>query len=133
MKNVEFLNIKPIRSIALFSITNYLVVNPNLCSLMGWRSVISNLLALKVKIKVIICICNSQSFNNLVFTLNGQDFNDKFSMEYGFYMASNQEVLLTPSSSSWMNKLILIMRTFCNFSWIGLKFWVQAPILNSYL
>jgi hypothetical protein len=69
----------------------------------------------------------------LVFTLNGQDFNDKFSMEYGFYMASNQEVLLTPSSSSWMNKLILIMRTFCNFSWIGLKFWVQAPILNSYL
>jgi len=108
MRNIEFLHSKPTRSVALFSTMNYLVVNPNLCSLIDWRSVISNLLALKVKIKVIIRICNSQSFNNLVFTFNGQNFNDKFSMEYGFFMASNQEVSLMPSSSSWMNKLFLM-------------------------
>jgi hypothetical protein len=29
-------------------------------------------------------------------------------MEYRFYMASNQEVSLAPSSSSWMNKPILM-------------------------
>jgi len=33
MRNIEFLHSKPTRSVALFSTTNYLVVNPNLCSL----------------------------------------------------------------------------------------------------
>ncbi len=107
-RNVEFFYNKPSRLIVLFSTTNCFMENPNLCFLMDWRSVILILLVLKVKFKVIICISNSQSFNNLVFTFNGQDFNDKFSMEYGFCMASNQEVPLAPSSSSWMNKPLLI-------------------------
>jgi hypothetical protein len=40
---------------------------------------------MKVAFKAIICICDQKSFNNLVITLQEEDFMDDISMEYKFY------------------------------------------------
>jgi hypothetical protein len=53
----------------MFSTTNSLSEDPNVYFLTNWKSVLSSLLSMKVTFKVIVCICNHKSFNNLVVTL----------------------------------------------------------------
>jgi hypothetical protein len=45
---------------------------------------------MKVAFEAIIYICDQKSFNNLVVTIQEEDFKDDISMEYGFYQASKQ-------------------------------------------
>jgi hypothetical protein len=56
---------------------------------------------MKVTFKAIVCICDQKSFNNLVVIFQEEGFMDDISMEYGFYQASKQEVLLSRSLGSW--------------------------------
>jgi hypothetical protein len=71
---------------------NSLSEDPNIYSQTNYKSVLSNLLSMKVAFKAIVCICNQKSFNNLVITLQEESFMDNISMDYGFYQAFKQEV-----------------------------------------
>ncbi len=68
----------------------------------------SSLLSMNISFKAIVCIFDQKSFNNLVITLQEDDFMDEISMEYTFYQASKQEVPLSRSSSLWMNLPLLV-------------------------
>jgi hypothetical protein len=67
--NVEFLNSKSRRIFAIFSTMNSLNKELDVCSQIDWKSGLLSLLSMKVTFKVIVCICNQKSFNNLVVTL----------------------------------------------------------------
>ncbi len=73
-----------------------------------WKNVFSSLLSMKIAFIAIICICNQKSFNNLVITLQEEDFVDDIFMEYVFYLVSKQEVPLLKSSGSLMNLPLLL-------------------------
>ncbi len=103
LRNVDFLNNKSKRMFVVFLITNSLNEDPNVCSIIDWKNVHLNLLSMKVAFKAIIYICDQKSFNNLVVTVQEEDFKDDISMEYGFYQASKQEVPLARSLNLWMN------------------------------
>jgi hypothetical protein len=118
-RNVDFLNHKSMKTFAMFSTTNYLSEDLDVYSLIDWKSVISSLLSMKVAFKAIVCICNQKSFNNLVVTLQKEDFMDDIFMEYEFYKASKLEVLLLKSLGFWMN-LPLVVYTYL-FSFIRRK------------
>jgi hypothetical protein len=79
--NVNFLNHKLGRTFVMFSTTNFLNEDPNVYSLIDWKSVLLSLLSMKVTFKTIVCICNQECFNNLVVTLQEEDFMDNISME----------------------------------------------------
>jgi len=107
-RNVDFLNHKSMRTFAMFSTTNYLSEDLDVYSLIDWKSVISSLLSMKVAFKAIVYICNQIFFNNLVVTFQKEDFMDDIFMEYEFYKASKQVVLLLRSSCFWMNLPFLV-------------------------
>lgn len=90
LRNVDFLNNKSKRMFVVFLITNSLNEDPNVCSIIDWKNVLLNLLSMKVAFEAIIYICDQKSFNNLVVTIQEEDFKDDISMEYGFYQASKQ-------------------------------------------
>ncbi len=69
----------------MFSTTNSLSEDLNIYFLIDWKNVLSNLLSMKVGFKIIVCICDQKSFNNLVVTFQEEDFMDDISMEYTFY------------------------------------------------
>jgi hypothetical protein len=72
-------------SFAMFFMTNSLSKDLDIFSLIDWKSLLSSLFSMKVAFKAIICICDQKSFNNLVITLQEEDFMDDISMEYKFY------------------------------------------------
>jgi hypothetical protein len=72
----------------MFSITIFLNKDANICSIIDWKSVLSSFFSMKVAFKAIIYICDQKYFNNLVVTLQEEDFIDDISMEYGFYHTS---------------------------------------------
>jgi hypothetical protein len=63
-RNVNFLNHKLRRIFVVFSTTNFLSEDLDVCFLTDWKSVLSSLLSMKV-----VYICNQKFFNNLVVTL----------------------------------------------------------------
>jgi hypothetical protein len=67
-RNVNFLN-NNLATFVLFSTTNSLSEDLNICFLIDWRNVLLNLFFMKVIFKAIVCICDQKSFNNLVITL----------------------------------------------------------------
>jgi len=79
--NVNILNHKLGRTFAMFLTIKFLSEDPNVCSPTNWKSVLLSLLSMKVAFKAIVCICNQESFNNLVVTLQEEDFMDNISME----------------------------------------------------
>jgi hypothetical protein len=87
-RNVNFLNHKSGRTFDVFSTTNSLNKDLDICFLTDCKSVFSGLLSMKVNFRAIVYICNQKSFNNLVITLQEEDFMDYIFMEYGFYQAS---------------------------------------------
>jgi hypothetical protein len=70
---------------AMFFTMNFLNEDLDIYFLIDWKSLYSSLLSMKVVFKAIICICSQKSFNNLVITLQEEDFLDDISMEYEFY------------------------------------------------
>jgi hypothetical protein len=72
-------------SFPMFFTTNSLSKDLDIFSLIDWKSLLSSLFSMKVAFKAIICICDQKSFNNLVITLQEEDFMDDISMEYEFY------------------------------------------------
>ncbi len=84
-RNVNFLNNKSIRTFSMFSTLNSLNENLDICFFRDWKNVLLSLLSTKVIFKVIVCICDHKSFNNLVVTLQEKVFKDNISVEYGFY------------------------------------------------
>ncbi len=107
-RNVEFLNNKFGRIFVVFSTTNSLSKDPDIYSQTYWKNVLSSLLSMKVAFIAIICICDQKYFNNLVITLQEEDFVDDIFMEYVFYMVSKQEVPLSKSLGSLMNLPFLL-------------------------
>jgi hypothetical protein len=68
-RNVDFLNNNLGRTFVVFSITNSLHEDLNVCFLLDWKSVFLSLLSMKVIFQMIVCICDQKSFNNLVIIL----------------------------------------------------------------
>ncbi len=99
----------------MFSTTNSLNEDLDICYVIDWKSVFLSLFSMKVTFKAIVYICDQTSFNNLVVTLHKEDFKDDISMEYGFYQASKQEVLLSRLFGPWMN-LPLLLYAYLFFS-----------------
>jgi hypothetical protein len=67
-RNVNFLNILG-RTFVVFLTTNSVKEDLNVYSLIDWKNVLLSLLSMKVAFKVINCIYDEESFNNLVITL----------------------------------------------------------------
>jgi hypothetical protein len=85
LRNVDFSNHKLGKTFVVFLTTNSLIKDVDICSLTNWRSVLSSLLSMKFSFKAIVYICNQIFFNNLVITLQEEDFMDNISMDYEFY------------------------------------------------
>jgi hypothetical protein len=68
-RTIDFLNNKSRRTFFVFSTTNSLSEDPNICIIIDWKNVLSNLLSMKVAFKKLVCIWDQKSFNNLVITL----------------------------------------------------------------
>jgi hypothetical protein len=83
--NVNFLNNKSRETFFVFLIMNSLSEDLDVCSLTDWKSVLWNLLSMKVVLKKIVYICNHKFLNNLVVKLQEEDFMGDISMEYEFY------------------------------------------------
>ncbi len=84
-RNVNFLSSKYGRKFVVFSIMNSLSEDPNVYFQTDWKNILSSLLSMKVTFKVVISICNQNSFNTLVITLQEEGISGNISMEYGFY------------------------------------------------
>jgi hypothetical protein len=84
-RNVDFMNIKFGKIFAIFSTTNFLTKDPDVCSQTDWKSVFLSLLSMKVSSKVIVCTRNQKYFYNFVVAFQKDNFIDEISMEYGFY------------------------------------------------
>ncbi len=80
---------------------NFLSKDLNIYFQTNWKSVLSSLLSMNITFKAIVYICNRKSFNNLVVTLQEENFMDDIFIEYGFYQASKQEIPLSRSLGSW--------------------------------
>ncbi len=114
-RNVDFLNFKFGRIFVVFSITNSLNEDLDVCYVIDWKNVFPSLLSMKVTFKAIVYIYDQKSFNNLVMTFHEEDFMDDISLEYGFYQASKQEVFLSRLLGPWMN-LPLLLYAYLYFS-----------------
>lgn len=108
LRNVDFLNNKLGRTFVVFLTMNSLREDPYIYYLIDWKNVLLSLLSMKVAFKAIVCICDQQSFNNLVITLQEGDFEEEIFIEYIFYQTYEKEVPLVRSSSLWMNLPLLI-------------------------
>jgi hypothetical protein len=107
-RNVDFLNHKSKKTFVVFSTMNSLSEDPDIYSLIDWKNVFLSLLSMMVTFKTIVYICNQKFFNNLVITLQEEEFMDDISLEYKFYWAPKHKVLLLRSSGSWMNLPLLV-------------------------
>jgi hypothetical protein len=65
-RNVNFLNHKLTRTFFVFSTTNSLSEDLDVCFLIDWKNVLLSLLSMKVSFKKIVYICYQKYFNNLV-------------------------------------------------------------------
>jgi hypothetical protein len=66
---VDFLSNKSRRIFVVFSSMNSLTEDPNISFQIDWKNMFSSLLSMNICFKVILCICDQKSFNNLVVTL----------------------------------------------------------------